>query len=511
MSISKSLLEDSGINRFGRRDADVVPVNNETPLSAINQIVPDGGLGYSNLALGKIKTNQSIQSEDFVTGVSGFKINMAPGLGDVEFNNGTFRGTLTATAGTIGGFNIGSDYIRDAANSMGLASTVSGSDDVRFWAGDTFANRATAPFRVTEAGILTATGATINGTTLVLEAIYGDGSDGDATISGNTSLTSDVFYNNLTINNGITLTTDGWRIFVKGTLTNNGTISANGTNGGAGGAGGNGGGGVNTSGAAGAAGAAANYPEGSTAYGTDGPAGGSGGLGGNNSSAPSRAGAAGVAGTTTTTARKIGSDGSNGGTGGAAGNGGGGAAAGGTGGTSSGALRNEIRTYVAAYLMYDPQTGDFYYTAGGGGSGGGGQGGSVSAGSTGGGGGGGGGGGAGSAGGCVSIFARTLVNAGAITAVGGNGGNGGAGGNGDTSVDAGWGGGGGGGGAGGNGGVIVLVYNSKTGAGTTSVAAGTKGTGGAAGANDVSSGGSAPTAGTNGVDGSTGVSINIQV
>lgn len=68
----------------------------------------------------------------------------------------TIQGTFNATSGTIGGFVIGSDYIRDVANSFGLASTVTGGDDVRFWAGAAFADRATAPFRVTESGLVTA-------------------------------------------------------------------------------------------------------------------------------------------------------------------------------------------------------------------------------------------------------------------------------------------------------------------------------------------------------------------
>lgn len=78
----------------------------------------------------------------------------------------SITGTLTATTWSIGWFDIGSDYIRDVANSFGLASTVSGSDDVRFWAGNTFANRATAPFRITEAWVITATSGTIGGTTI---------------------------------------------------------------------------------------------------------------------------------------------------------------------------------------------------------------------------------------------------------------------------------------------------------------------------------------------------------
>lgn len=53
---------------------------------------------------------------------------------------------------------------------------------------------------------------------------FGDGSDGDVTISTNTTLTRDMYYNNLTVNSGITLTTNNFKIFVKETLTNNGTI-----------------------------------------------------------------------------------------------------------------------------------------------------------------------------------------------------------------------------------------------------------------------------------------------
>lgn len=52
---------------------------------------------------------------------------------------------------------------------------------------------------------------------------FGDGSDGTVTISGNTTLTKDKFYGVLTINTGITLTTDGFRVYVRDTLYLNGT------------------------------------------------------------------------------------------------------------------------------------------------------------------------------------------------------------------------------------------------------------------------------------------------
>ena len=92
-------------------------------------------------------------------------------------DNAYIKGTIVATSGTIGGFDIGADYIRDVANSFGLASTVTGGDDVRFWAGATFANRATAPLRILESGSITAmsgfigtspNGITINSSGLVI-------------------------------------------------------------------------------------------------------------------------------------------------------------------------------------------------------------------------------------------------------------------------------------------------------------------------------------------------------
>jgi hypothetical protein len=63
---------------------------------------------------------------------------------------------------------------------------------------------------------------------ILAEQLFGDGSDGDVIISSNTTLTRDMYYNDLTINSGITLNTGGYRIYIKGTLTNNGVIANNG-------------------------------------------------------------------------------------------------------------------------------------------------------------------------------------------------------------------------------------------------------------------------------------------
>jgi hypothetical protein len=57
------------------------------------------------------------------------------------------------------------------------------------------------------------------------DPIYGTASDGNGTISSNTTLTSDMFYNNLSIADNVFLNTAGYRLFVKNILTlGNGSI-----------------------------------------------------------------------------------------------------------------------------------------------------------------------------------------------------------------------------------------------------------------------------------------------
>ena len=56
------------------------------------------------------------------------------------------------------------------------------------------------------------------------DSVYGMGNDGDVVISTNVSLTRDMYYNNLTIDNGFHLNTNGYKVFVKNTFTLNGSI-----------------------------------------------------------------------------------------------------------------------------------------------------------------------------------------------------------------------------------------------------------------------------------------------
>ena len=309
---------------------------------------------------------------------------------------------------------------------------------------------------------------------------FGSGADGDAVISTNTNLARDMYYNNLTVNNGVILNPSGYRIFVRGTLTNNGTISRvgnNGTNGGQG----------NNPGTGGSA-LSAGSIYGGLAGGNGGNGGSNGGgSGGSNGSAlnPSITNVAGSAG---------GGGGGNGGVSGA-----GGTAGSATAETAS--FKNNSLSISAATLTLNTENTQKYlpiqtvygsaslFTLSTSAGSGGGGGGAASGGGV-----GGAGGGAGGNGGLVYISARILINNGTISVRGGNGGNGG---NGGGTNEAG----GGGGGAGGAGGLAILIYTSLT-AGTINVDGGSFGTGGT---------GQTYQAGANGTVGNAGKYIKILI
>jgi hypothetical protein len=70
----------------------------------------------------------------------------------------------------------------------------------------------------------------IPASSLASSGLFGDGSDGDLNVDGATflTLTADKYFNNLTLQPGATIQTNGFRIFVRGTLINNGVIHNNG-------------------------------------------------------------------------------------------------------------------------------------------------------------------------------------------------------------------------------------------------------------------------------------------
>lgn len=258
--------------------------------------------------------------------------------------------------------------------------------------------------------------------TRYLRQLFGDGSDGNVTISSPTTLTRDMYYDSLTVNDD--LNCGGYRIFVKGTLTiaSGKSINRDGNNGVNGG---------DTTGGEGGGGLADTNLGGSTA----------GGFGGT----PAKDGGDIDPGS--------GGDGGDGGTGDDADE-----------GVGGNVVNPDIDFHAIpfAYMMTDFPA--VTLVKGGAGGGGGSR---DTAGSEARGGGGGGGGG------IVVIAAKTIVLTGNISTDGGGGGDGSTAGG---SVNT-------GGGGGGGGGVTVVIYNSKSGAGAITAAAGAGGSGNGTGSN----------------------------
>lgn len=253
---------------------------------------------------------------------------------------------------------------------------------------------------------------------------FGDGSDGNVTISsGVTTLSRDMFYNSLTINGSGQLFTNNYKVFIKNYLditaagvaaiNNNGSNGTNGTNG--------------ASGGAGATAPTAN-PSGTLAANSQPGNGGNGSA--NNGSNGTAAGAL------------VGNGGGQNGSG--AGGAGGTGTAGGAGGSTSPTVLL-VQRYETNFLRGISLLGGG--GSAGGGGGGGGDGTFV----------GGGGGSGGMGAGALIIYANNIIKsastaASAIQAIGGLGGNGG---NGDPAGSTG----GGGAGGSGSGGWIAIYYN----------------------------------------------------
>lgn len=321
---------------------------------------------------------------------------------------------------------------------------------------------------------------------------FGDGRDGDVVISTNTSLASDKYYNNLTVNNGIVLNPNGYRIFVKNStiFVGTGKIARDGNSG---------------SGVTGGAALADGTIKG-------GLAGGNGGNGGEYSGGGS-SGYAGTNGGASTSIMNIG--GASGGQGGDAVDGVKIGGAGGTGGTATSetasfenrenttittiTLDTELNQYISNISMVKGSTSNdtLSNSGGAGGGGGGATDGNSRVGGTGGGGGG--------AGGIIYLASKNIITN-TNEYISAKGGNGADGEDAPTGVALNTGGGGGGGG-GGNGGLIILIYRTLSGTGTINLTKGTAGTGGAKGQNNTATVGE----GRDGTNGSDGKYIKIKI
>ncbi len=362
----------------------------------------------------------------------------------------------------------------------------------------------------TAASVVSRLGVGANGTVLTADStqatgvnwltplnIFGDGSDGDVTISTSVTMTRDMYYNNLTVNNSGTLDTGGFKIYAKGTLdvTPTGVIRRNGISGSIG---------ANASSTnLGAGGGGGSVLSGGTLYGAlGGTSGGSGSNGGVNAGGSGNQGAVATDVNPSIGVSGVSMTGKHGGNGGAGTGSGGTAQVGLVGGVATPALNLPDTIWGATInadlvATYNQHVGGGNSGSASGGGSGGGDGGNAGGGS-------GGAGGAGGNAGIIGIYAKNIILEGAsnIQVVGGVGGNGGNGGTPPGGSNRGSGG-GGCGGAGGTGGTIIVVYKSITeafgGNACFSMAGGAGGTGGTGAASNGIGG-----AGSNGNDGNGG-------
>src|SRR5579863_10484186 len=178
-----------------------------------------------------------------VAGAAG--LNVPPGVAPSAPNNGDIWTTASGVFVRYGGATQPLAALSGATFSGELftAPSTSGGAGLNLGQGSAPAGPANGDLWITSAGVF----ARYNGSTVQLSsgsvvtyvgvAFFGDGSDGNVTINGVTTLSRDMFYANLTIAAGAALNTNGWRIYVAGTLdltaASAGGISRNGNTGGA--------------------------------------------------------------------------------------------------------------------------------------------------------------------------------------------------------------------------------------------------------------------------------------
>ncbi len=169
---SKSIYDygfDKSLNR------DIVPQQSPTVYNVNDQTAAQN-LSFGSLTTGDHSNTFGSDPKDGIW------------LGAEKFSDAPFRvtqqgvmyasaaniaGTINASVGTIGGWTVGANVISAGSGSavVGLDSTVSGADDIRIYAGSTPPN--SAPFKVTEAGAVTASNITITGGSVAASTLSG--------------------------------------------------------------------------------------------------------------------------------------------------------------------------------------------------------------------------------------------------------------------------------------------------------------------------------------------------
>ena len=115
-------------------------------------------------------TTGIIKSSNYASGSKGTSINLSNGVIDTRGFKVDQNGNITATSGTIGGFNIDSYRLTSGSGSSYININSNPSTNSAIWIGAEDAGQ--APFRVTKAGALKATNANIEGTIKATNGVF---------------------------------------------------------------------------------------------------------------------------------------------------------------------------------------------------------------------------------------------------------------------------------------------------------------------------------------------------
>lgn len=121
---------------FTQNRVEAIPPKVQEQIIQTNQVLPERSIDFTKLTIDKLYINQLISSSNYVAGLSGWVIK---GNGDVEFNNGVFRGSLIA----------GQIHIPDVDTT---AASFHVDTNGYLWMGATQTNKLKAPVQISPAG-----------------------------------------------------------------------------------------------------------------------------------------------------------------------------------------------------------------------------------------------------------------------------------------------------------------------------------------------------------------------
>lgn len=245
---------NSSINNVNTNNGNVNIGNNQSKINLYNDFVLEGDNMFTGSVVSKMDFNASvvdIHNPNFLSNInldgSSININSNPNSGNTTIGSSSSLAKFNSNNNIFNNLQFSSningivciDYLNNKIISQNPLFKVSGNNinindtsnfPVELTGSSLNLNINNLPNKTTEQNVLFYNNGNISYGQInnsSFDNYYGNGADGDITISGNVTLSRDMFYNNLTVTQSGVLTTAGYRIFVKNTLIVNGTIRNN--------------------------------------------------------------------------------------------------------------------------------------------------------------------------------------------------------------------------------------------------------------------------------------------